>query len=99
VIIHDDISLMRFVIPGLTRNPVFFWIPAFTGMTAFAAIHVAVYSSFRIYKASKLFLPSFLLRILSNTLGFINYAMLHALCLPAAGRRFTVLIFPLPLYD
>jgi hypothetical protein len=26
--IHDDISLIRFVIPGLTRNPVFFWIPA-----------------------------------------------------------------------
>jgi hypothetical protein len=35
--IHDDISLMQFVIPGLTKpapylirgNPVFFWIPAF----------------------------------------------------------------------
>ena len=35
-IIHDDISLIRFVIPGLTKpapylirgNPVFFWIPA-----------------------------------------------------------------------
>jgi hypothetical protein len=34
--IHDDISLIRFVIPGLTEpapylirgNPVFFWIPA-----------------------------------------------------------------------
>ena len=34
--IHDDISLMQFVIPGLTKpapylirgNPVFFWIPA-----------------------------------------------------------------------
>jgi hypothetical protein len=35
---------MRFVIPGLTRNPVFFWIPAFAGMTPFAAINVAVYS-------------------------------------------------------
>jgi hypothetical protein len=27
-IMHDDISLARLVIPGLTRNPVFFWIPA-----------------------------------------------------------------------
>jgi len=27
-IIHDDISLKKFVIPGLTRNPVFSWIPA-----------------------------------------------------------------------
>ena len=27
--IHSDISLFRFVIPGLTRNPVFSWIPAF----------------------------------------------------------------------
>ncbi len=35
---------MRFVIPGLTRNPVFFWIPAFAGMTAFVAIYVAVYN-------------------------------------------------------
>jgi hypothetical protein len=26
--IHDDISLEQFVIPGLTRNPVFSWIPA-----------------------------------------------------------------------
>ena len=50
--IHDDISLIRFVIPGLTTlprldtgNPVFFWIPAFAGMTAFAMINVAVYSS------------------------------------------------------
>jgi hypothetical protein len=34
---------MQFVIPGLTRNPVFFWIPAFAGMTAFAMINVAVY--------------------------------------------------------
>ena len=42
--IHNDISLTRFVIPGLTRNPVFFWIPAFAGMTTFAIIKVAVYS-------------------------------------------------------
>jgi len=32
-IVPDDISLKQFVIPGLTRNPVFFWIPAFAGMT------------------------------------------------------------------
>ena len=31
---HNNISLIRFVIPGLTRNPVFFWIPALAGMTA-----------------------------------------------------------------
>ena len=27
-VIHDNISLMQFVIPGLTRNPVTFWTPA-----------------------------------------------------------------------
>jgi len=26
--IHDDTSFKQFVIPDLTRNPVFFWIPA-----------------------------------------------------------------------
>ncbi len=26
--IHDDINFSRFVIPGLTRIPVFSWIPA-----------------------------------------------------------------------
>jgi hypothetical protein len=31
------------VIPGLARNPVFSWIPAFAGMTAFAGIRVPVY--------------------------------------------------------
>jgi hypothetical protein len=36
-------NLTAFVIPGLTRNPVFFWIPAFAGMTTSAGIHVAVY--------------------------------------------------------
>jgi hypothetical protein len=36
---------MQFVIPGLTRNPVPFWIPAFAGMTPFASINVAVYNS------------------------------------------------------
>jgi hypothetical protein len=25
--IHDDIGLEQFVIPGLTRNPVFSWVP------------------------------------------------------------------------
>jgi hypothetical protein len=39
-IMHDDISIKQFVIPGLTRNPVFSWIPAFAGMTPFAAINV-----------------------------------------------------------
>ena len=42
-----DISLIQFVIPGLTRNPVFFWIPAFAGMTAIAMINVAVYRLLR----------------------------------------------------
>ncbi len=41
---HGHISLMPFVIPGLTRNPVFSWIPAFAGMTHFVAINVAMYS-------------------------------------------------------
>jgi hypothetical protein len=40
---HDDINLIQFVIPGLTRNPVFSWIPAFAGMTSFVMINVAVY--------------------------------------------------------
>jgi len=50
--IHDDISLVRFVIPGLTKpapyliwgNPVFSWIPAFAGMTYSVVINDAVYS-------------------------------------------------------
>ena len=33
----------RFVIPGLTRNPVFSWIPAFAGMTTFGAVNVVVH--------------------------------------------------------
>jgi len=49
--IHNDIRFIRFVIPGLTQNPVFFWIPAGVypvpryraGMTAFAVINVVVY--------------------------------------------------------
>jgi hypothetical protein len=41
---HDDINLIAFVIPGLTRNPVFSWIPAFAGMTSFGEINVAVYN-------------------------------------------------------
>jgi hypothetical protein len=43
VAIHHIISLSKFVILGLIQNPVFFWIPAFTGMTPFAVINVAVY--------------------------------------------------------
>ena len=42
-IIHDDKSAVQFVIPGLTRNPVFSWIPAFAGMTYFVAINDAMY--------------------------------------------------------
>jgi len=41
--IHDDICLIQSVIPGLTRNPGFFWIPAFAGMTRDALINVALY--------------------------------------------------------
>ena len=36
-------NFSRFVIPGLTRNPSFFWIPAFAGMTCFAVIHDPAY--------------------------------------------------------
>ena len=32
--VYGNISLVHFVIPGLTRNPVFFWIPASAGMTS-----------------------------------------------------------------
>ncbi len=41
--IHDDISLIHSVIPGLTRNPGFFWIPVFAGMTSYALINVTMY--------------------------------------------------------
>jgi hypothetical protein len=41
-IIHSDISLQLSVIPGLTRNPVFFWIPASAGMTYSYLINDAV---------------------------------------------------------
>jgi len=34
---------MQFVIPGLTRNPVPFWIPAFAGMTGVVVINDAVF--------------------------------------------------------
>ena len=34
---------MKIVIPGLTRNPVFAWIPAFAGMTRYVVIYGAVY--------------------------------------------------------
>jgi len=39
---QDDISFGQSVIPGLTRNPVPFWIPAFAGMTGFVVINDAV---------------------------------------------------------
>jgi len=42
---HNEISITQFVIPSLTRNPVFFWIPAFAGMTSFAGIDVAEYNT------------------------------------------------------
>jgi len=53
IVIHDDIRFIQFVIPGLTEpapylirgNPVLFWIPAFPGMTPFAAINVTVYNT------------------------------------------------------
>ncbi len=45
--IHDDISLRQFVIPGLTRNLVSFWIPAFAGMTSIVATYDAMYRSRR----------------------------------------------------
>jgi hypothetical protein len=41
--IHDDIGLIRFVIPDLIRNPVFFWTPAFMGMTGSGITNVAGY--------------------------------------------------------
>jgi len=36
---------MKPVIPGLARNPGFFWIPAFAGMTGYALINVATCKS------------------------------------------------------
>jgi len=44
IITHNDISPVLFVIPGLTRNPGFSWIPAFAGKTDCAVINVAVYN-------------------------------------------------------
>ena len=35
---------MQLVIPGLTRNPVFFWIPAFAGMTCSVVTNDVVYN-------------------------------------------------------
>jgi len=34
---------MQIVIPGLTRNPVFFRIPAFSGMTRYVVVYDAMY--------------------------------------------------------
>ncbi len=50
---HDDISLMQFVIPGLTpyqvrgrlRNPASFWILAFAGMTRVPVMNDLLYGS------------------------------------------------------
>jgi hypothetical protein len=42
--IYGDINFSWFVIPGLTRNPVFSWIPAFAGMTGFVVINDTVYN-------------------------------------------------------
>jgi hypothetical protein len=52
--IHDDVNLCRFVIPGLTRNPVFSWIPAFAGMTSSVVINDAVYRTEEIFYFSSL---------------------------------------------
>jgi hypothetical protein len=43
-VIHDDISLIEFVIPGLPRIPVFSWISSLAGMTTFAGINDALYN-------------------------------------------------------
>ena len=40
--IHESFPV---VIPGLTRNPVFSWIPAFAGMTPSVGIYVVVYKA------------------------------------------------------
>ena len=49
-ITQDDIDVLQLVIPGLTRNPVFFWIPAFAGMTSAVVINDAVYRRFYLWK-------------------------------------------------
>jgi hypothetical protein len=41
-IMHSGMSVFGFVIPGLTRNPVFFWVPAFAGMTGLPMIKDAL---------------------------------------------------------
>jgi len=57
--IHNDISPFLFVIPGLTRNPVPSWIPAFAGMTECAVINVAVYSKSILMPDPIFWTPSF----------------------------------------
>ncbi len=59
--IHGAISLIRFVIPGLTRNPVLSWIPAFAGMTRVVVINGVVY------------IPKDDLGTMSNRLRAISY--------------------------
>ena len=74
LIIHNDIDPIHFVIPGLTRNPVFSWIPACVGMRIFAAINVAVYS-FRFLLNLNLSLD--LLFLLSSYGGHVSLAFLE----------------------
>ena len=40
---HNDMSLVKFVIPGLTRNPAFSRIPTIVGMTPIDVINHPVY--------------------------------------------------------
>jgi hypothetical protein len=42
---HNDINVLLFVIPGLTPNPVVFWIAAFAGMTGRVSINVVMYKN------------------------------------------------------
>ncbi len=42
--IRRGINPMQFVIPGLTRNPVSFWIPAFARMTNHVMINETLYN-------------------------------------------------------
>ncbi|UJS18395.1 MAG: hypothetical protein L3J17_04865 [Candidatus Jettenia sp.] len=43
--IHNDISSQHSIIPGLTWNPLFFWIPVFMGMTFTSLINDAMYKT------------------------------------------------------
>ncbi len=63
--IHDDIRPVQFVIPRLTRNPAFSWIPAFAGMTFPGTTKVAV--SIRRILSCIFFISSFLLFLIPST--------------------------------